>query len=319
MPKYVYTIPDYLDKQRLDKALTDLCNESSRSQIQKAIKNEKVILNGKIISNLSEKVRENDNVELILEEEVSASILPANIPLDIIYEDQDLIVINKSSTMTVHPGAGDHRETLVNALLYHTNSLSDVGGEIRPGIVHRLDKTTSGLMVVAKNNRAHAHLAAQIGTGELIRRYRALVWGVVKPVAGIINIPLGRNRLDRKKMSTVKSGGKAAITHYKTTKVLHNGLFSLVECQLETGRTHQIRVHLSHGGHSIVGDQTYGNNARKIQGSPEYLQEELKKMNHQALHSFYISFIHPVSGIRIEFEKELPADYNYLLEVIRKY
>jgi len=319
MPKYVYTIPDYLDKQRLDKALTDLCTESSRSQIQKAIKNEKVILNGKIISNLSEKIRENDNVELILEEEVSASILPANIPLDIIYEDQDLIVINKSSTMTVHPGAGDHRETLVNALLYHTNSLSDIGGEIRPGIVHRLDKTTSGLMVVAKNNRVHAHLAAQIGTSELIRRYRALVWGVVKPVAGIINIPLGRNRLDRKKMSTVKNGGKVAITHYKTIEVLHNGLFSLVECQLETGRTHQIRVHLSHGGHSIVGDQTYGNNARKIQGSPEYLQEELKKMNHQALHSFYISFIHPVSGIRIEFEKELPADYNHLLEVIRKY
>ncbi|MCF8494253.1 MAG: RluA family pseudouridine synthase [Rickettsiaceae bacterium] len=319
MPKYVYTIPDYLDKQRLDKALTDLYTESSRSQIQKAIKNEKVILNGRIISNLSEKIRENDNVELILEEEVSASILPANIPLDIIYEDQDLIVINKSSTMTVHPGAGDHRETLVNALLYHTNSLSDIGGEIRPGIVHRLDKTTSGLMVVAKNNRVHAHLAAQISTSELIRRYRALVWGVVKPVAGIINIPLGRNRLDRKKMSTVKNGGKVAITHYKTIEVLHNGLFSLVECQLETGRTHQIRVHLSHGGHSIVGDQTYGNNARKIQGSPEYLQEELKKMNHQALHSFYISFIHPVSGIRIEFEKELPADYNHLLEVIRKY
>ena len=220
MPKYVYTIPDYLDKQRLDKALTDLCNESSRSQIQKAIKNEKVILNGRIISNLSEKIRENDNVELILEEEVSASILPANIPLDIIYEDQDLIVINKSSTMTVHPGAGDHRETLVNALLYHTNSLSDIGGEIRPGIVHRLDKTTSGLMVVAKNNRVHAHLAAQISTSELIRRYRALVWGVVKPVAGIINIPLGRNRLDRKKMSTVKNGGKVALTHYKTIEVL---------------------------------------------------------------------------------------------------
>jgi len=319
MPKYVYIIPDYLDKQRLDKALTDLCNESSRSQIQKAIKNEKVILNDQIISNISAKVRENDNVELILEEEVQAGILPANIPLDIVYEDQDLIVINKNSTMTVHPGAGDHKETLVNALLYHSNSLSDIGGEIRPGIVHRLDKTTSGLMVVAKNNKAHAHLAAQIGTGELIRRYRALVWGVVKPVAGVINIPLGRNRLDRKKMSTVKSGGKVAITHYKTIEVLHNGLFSLVECQLETGRTHQIRVHLSHGGHSIVGDQTYGNNARKIQGSPDYLQEALKNMNHQALHSFYISFIHPVSGIRIEFEKELPADYNDLLEVIRKY
>ena len=319
MPKYVYIIPDYLDKQRLDKALTDLCNESSRSQIQKAIKNEKLILNGQIISNISAKVRENDTIELVLEEEVQAGILPANIPLDIVYEDQDLIVVNKSSTMTVHPGAGDHKETLVNALLYHSNSLSDIGGEIRPGIVHRLDKTTSGLMVVAKNNRAHAHLAGQIESGELIRQYRALVWGVVKPVEGIINLPMGRSKLDRKKMTTVKSGGKVAITHYKTIEVLHNGLFSLVECKLETGRTHQIRVHLSHGGHSIVGDQTYGNNSRKIQGSPDYLKEELKKMNHQALHSFYISFIHPVSGIRREFEKGLPVDYNHLLEVIRKY
>ena len=319
MPKYVYIIPDYLDKQRLDKALTDLCKESSRSQIQKAIKNEKLILNGQIISNISAKVRENDTIELLMEEEVQAGILPANIPLDIVYEDQDLIVVNKSSTMTVHPGAGDHKETLVNALLYHSNSLSDIGGEIRPGIVHRLDKTTSGLMVVAKNNRAHAHLAGQIESGELIRQYRALVWGVVKPVEGIINLPMGRSKLDRKKMTTVKSGGKVAITHYKTIEVLHNGLFSLVECKLETGRTHQIRVHLSHGGHSIVGDQTYGNNSRKIQGSPDYLKEELKKMNHQALHSFYISFIHPVSGIRIEFEKGLPVDYNHLLEVIRKY
>ncbi len=319
MPKYVYIIPDYLDKQRLDKALTDLCKESSRSQIQKAIKNEKLILNGQIISNLSAKVRENDNVELVLEEEPSASILPANIPLDIVYEDQDLIVVNKSPTMTVHPGAGDHKETLVNALLYYSNSLSDIGGEIRPGIVHRLDKTTSGLMVVAKNNRAHAHLAAQIESGELIRKYRALVWGVVKPVEGVINLPMGRSTIDRKKMTTLKSGGKKAITHYKTIEVLHNGLFSLVECKLETGRTHQIRVHLSHGGHSIVGDQTYGNNARKIQGSPDYLHEELRKMNHQALHSFYISFIHPVSGMRIEFEKDLPTDYNRLLEVIRKY
>ena len=319
MPKYVYIIPDYLDKQRLDKALTDLCKESSRSQIQKAIKNEKLILNGQIISNISAKVRENDAIELVLEEEVQAGILPANIPLDIVYEDQDLIVVNKSSTMTVHPGAGDHKETLVNALLYHSNSLSDIGGEIRPGIVHRLDKTTSGLMVVAKNNRAHAHLAGQIESGELIRQYRALVWGVVKPVEGIINLPMGRSKLDRKKMTTVKSGGKVAITHYKTIEVLHNGLFSLVECKLETGRTHQIRVHLSHGGHSIVGDQTYGNNSRKIQGSPDYLKEELKKMSHQALHSFYISFIHPVSGIRIEFEKGLPVDYNHLLEVIRKY
>ncbi|GAB4166907.1 MAG: RluA family pseudouridine synthase [Rickettsiaceae bacterium] len=321
MPKYnyTYTIPEHLDKQRLDKALADLCQESSRSQIQKAIKNQKLTLNGQIISNLSTRVKENDNVELILEEEPQEHILPANIPLDIIYEDQDLIVVNKSSTMTVHPGAGDHKETLVNALLHHTNSLSDLGGETRPGIVHRLDKNTSGLMVIAKNNKAHAHLSAQIENRELIRKYKALVWGVIKPLEGVINIAIARSNSDRKKMTTVKNGGKKAITHYKTVEVLHSGLFSVVECKLETGRTHQIRVHLSHSGHSVVGDQTYGNNSRKIQGSPDYLQPSLKEMDHQALHSFYISFIHPASGNRIEFEREIPEDYAKLLKLIRSY
>lgn len=318
MSEYKYIIPEHLNGFRLDKALSSLCQESSRSQIQKAIKDGKLILNDKIISNISAKVKEHDVVEMTLIEEVQIGIVPKNIPLDIIYEDDDLIVINKSADMTVHPGAGNQDNTLVNALLYHTNHLSDIGGEIRPGIVHRLDKNTSGLMVVAKNNQAHTHLAEQIETRELTRKYKAFIWGMIKTTEGIIDAPMGRNRLDRKKMSVVKIGGKRAITHYKTLEILHNGLFSFVECKLETGRTHQIRVHLSHIGHSIVGDQTYGNNGRKIQGCPEYLKELLSALKHQALHSFYISFNHPRNGERLTFEQDIPADYRELMDFIRK-
>jgi len=318
MPSYKYIIPEYLSDQRLDKALSSLCHESSRSQIQKAIKNGHLVLNDKIISNLSSKVKENDAVEINIEEEVPEHIEPTNIPLDIVYEDEDLIVINKSSNMTVHPGAGNHNDTLVNALLYHSQNLSDVGGEIRPGIVHRLDKTTSGLMVVAKNNQAHVHLAEQIESRNLVRRYKALAWGMLKQTEGTIDMPIGRSTSDRKRMTTLKNGGgKSAITHYKVLEIIRGGLFSLVECKLETGRTHQIRVHMSHIAHSIVGDQTYGNNARKIHGCPDNLKEDLRKMDHQALHSFYMSFDHPKTGEKMEFEQDIPEDYQALLSFIR--
>jgi 23S rRNA pseudouridine1911/1915/1917 synthase len=318
MPSYKYIIPEYLSGERLDKALSSLCEESSRSQIQKAIKNGHLVLNDKIISNLSSKVKENDAVEINIEEEIPEHIEPTNIPLDIVYEDEDLIVINKNSNMTVHPGAGNHNDTLVNALLYYSKNLSDVGGEIRPGIVHRLDKTTSGLMVVAKNNQAHVHLAEQIESRNLVRRYKALAWGMLKQTEGTIDIPIGRSTSDRKKMNTLKNGGgKSAITHYKVLEIIRGGLFSLVECKLETGRTHQIRVHMSHIAHSIVGDQTYGNNARKIHGCPDHLKENLRKMGHQALHSFYMSFDHPKTGEKMEFEQDIPEDYQALLSFIR--
>lgn len=319
MTTYKYIIPEHLTGQRLDKALSLLCHESTRSQIQKAIKNNQTVLNNKIISNLSSRVKENDVVEINITEEIPENIEPVNIPLDIVYEDSDLIVINKNSNMTVHPGAGNHNDTLVNALLYHSKNLSDIGGEIRPGIVHRLDKTTSGLMVVAKNNKSHVDLAAQIESRNLVRRYKALVWGMIKKAEGTIDIPIGRSNSDRKKMTTLKNGGgKLALTHYKVVEIIHGGLFSLVECKLETGRTHQIRVHMSHIGHSIVGDQTYGNNSRKIHGCPENLKEELLKIDHQALHSFYISFDHPVTKKGMEFVQDLPKDYQRLLNFIRK-
>ena len=175
-------------------------------------------------------------------------------------------------------------------------------------------------MVVAKNNKAHTSLAKQIETRELIRKYKALIWGMIKPTKGIICEPIGRSHTDRKKMSVLKTGGKQAVTHYNTLEIFQNGLLSMVECKLETGRTHQIRVHLSHMRHSIVGDQTYGNNSRKIFSSPmpEMLKKALANMHHQALHSFFISFIHPMSGERIEFEKELPLDYTNLVKIIRE-
>lgn len=317
MEKIKYIIPDYLNKQRVDKAIAELLPNSSRSQIQKAIKAGLLYINNNPALSIAAKVFENDIIELSLCEPNTSDITPSDIPLDIVYEDEDVIVINKNSNTTVHPGAGNHTDTLVNALLFYTKNLSSIGGEFRPGIVHRLDKTTSGLMVVAKNNFAHITLADQIKNDELIRKYKALVWGIIKPTEGTIDLNIGRSKLDRKRMGVYKVGGKRAITHYKTLEILLNGQFSLVECQLETGRTHQIRVHLSHLGHSIVGDQTYGNNARKLLNVGDGLRDILTNFNHQALHSYYISFTHPTKKIRLEFEKELPDDYNCLLESIR--
>ena len=318
MSLYSYTIPESLSKERLDKAVMQLCHELSRSQIQKLIKNQRVKVNDVIVSNFSAKLQVNDIVTFYVEEVKNDDILPKKIPIDIVYEDEDLIVINKQVGLTVHPGAGNQQDTLVNALLYHSKELSDVGGEIRPGIVHRLDKDTSGLMVVAKNNYAHRILAEQIKSRELTRKYKALIWGTMKPFEGIVHANIGRCSRSRTKMTTLKSGGREAITHYKTLEIICSGLFSILECRLETGRTHQIRVHLSHKGHSIVGDQTYGNNARKIHGSPEKIIPQLQSFNQQALYSYYISFLHPKNGKLLEFEREISGNFSKLVEFLRK-
>lgn len=328
MPRITITIDSNYAGLRLDKACVLQAkqdgNEITRSQIQKAIKGKALTLNGQIISSLSIKVKENDIIEFAIDQSPPNYLVPADIPLDIVYEDDDLIVINKQVGITTHPGAGAHTDTLVNALIHHTQNLSDIGGEFRPGIVHRLDKDTSGLMVIAKNNVAHNHLAAQIQNRSLVRKYKALIWGMLKPTSGEIVRNIGRNQNDRKKMAVLKNGGKLAITHYNTVKIYAGAMFSLVECRLETGRTHQIRVHMSHMGHSIVGDQVYGNNRRKttnlsseIQSSE--IQEAIGKFGHQALHSFYISFKHPLTGEIMEFEKDVPDDYNQLLETINKF
>ncbi|OZG32372.1 RluA family pseudouridine synthase [Rickettsia endosymbiont of Culicoides newsteadi] len=309
-----YNIPPNLDGFRLDKAVVKLIDKTSRSQVQKMISDFQVQVNGLIISDSNFKVKENDIISVFFKAPDPLTMQEADIKLDIFYEDEDLIVINKAAGMTVHPGSGNHQDTLVNALLHHAKSLSSIGGLERPGIVHRLDKDTSGLMVVAKNNFAHVHLASQIESRNLVRKYKALVWGIINPQEGVISNNIGRDRILRQKMTILKFGGKEAITHYKTEKIFFNGIISMVECRLATGRTHQIRVQLSHLKHSVVGDQTYGKNSRKLNCNFSIVPQKLMDFKRQALHSWYISFSHPVSGKLLEFESPLPSDITEIIE-----
>ncbi|HJD56969.1 MAG TPA: RluA family pseudouridine synthase [Rickettsia endosymbiont of Sericostoma sp. HW-2014] len=308
-----YNIPKNLDGFRLDKALVSLISKTSRSQVQKMICDSQVQVNSMIISDSNFKVKENDIISVFFKDPDPLTMQEADIKLDIFYEDEDLIVINKAAGMTVHPGSGNHQDTLVNALLHHAKSLSSIGGLERPGIVHRLDKDTSGLMVVAKNNFAHVHLASQIESRNLVRKYKALVWGIINPQEGVIRNNIGRDRIIRQKMTVLKFGGKEAITHYKTEKIFFNGIISMVECRLATGRTHQIRVQLSHLKHSVVGDQTYGKNSKKLNCNFSIVPQKLMDFKRQALHSWYISFSHPVSGKLLEFESPLPPDITGII------
>ncbi|HJD63705.1 MAG TPA: RluA family pseudouridine synthase [Rickettsia endosymbiont of Sericostoma sp.] len=308
-----YNIPKNLDGFRLDKALVSLISKTSRSQVQKMICDSQVQVNSMIISDSNFKVKENDIISVFFKDPDPLTMQEADIKLDIFYEDEDLIVINKAAGMTVHPGSGNHQDTLVNALLHHAKSLSSIGGLERPGIVHRLDKDTSGLMVVAKNNFAHVHLASQIESRNLVRKYKALVWGIINPQEGVIRNNIGRDRIIRQKMTVLKFGGKEAITHYKTEKIFFNGIISMVECRLATGRTHQIRVQLSHLKHSVVGDQTYGKNSKKVNCNFSIVPQKLMDFKRQALHSWYISFSHPVSGKLLEFESPLPPDITGII------
>ena len=310
---FKYSVPHELNGMRLDKALSLLLKSVSRNQIQKAIKDSQVLVNDVIISNPDVSVKENDVILFSSKEPEALKIVAANIALDVMYEDNDLIVINKAAGMTVHPGAGHHYDTLVNALLHHTKNLSDIGSSERRGIVHRLDKDTTGLMVVAKNNKAHMSLANQIEQRQVIRKYKVLVWGVINPLKGVIKNNIGRSRVDRQKMTILKYGGKEAVTHYKTLALFYSGTISMLECKLSTGRTHQIRVQLSHLKHSVVGDQTYGNNDRKIAHSSPELKAKLIDFKRQALHSWYLSFTHPTSNEIMEFSCETPRDMEQII------
>ena len=236
-------------------------------------------------------------------------VLPLQEKLDILFEDEHLIVLNKRAGMTVHPGAGTHHDTLVNALVAHCGSnLSGIGGELRPGIVHRLDKDTSGLMIVAKDDHSHRSLSNDIAEKKTERRYLAIVWGTPHPSSGIIDMPIGRHPKERKIMCINRQKGRRAITHYKLIKTFKNGTTSLVECELKTGRTHQIRVHLNHIGNSIVGDQTYGKRTRKRNIN----------FDRQALHAHYLSLEHPVHKKPLEFSAEMPGDIQSLISSLEQ-
>ena len=270
----------------------------SRSRAVKLIESGDIILNGNIV-NKKASVKTGDKVEVTLPDAIPLEAKAEEIPLDILYEDNDLLVVNKPKGMVVHPAAGNYEGTLVNALLSHCgDSLSGIGGVMRPGILHRIDKNTSGLLMVAKNDNAHQHLAAQIKEHSFVREYEAVVYGNLKNDEGTINAPIGRHPVHRKKMAVTDKNSKEAVTHYKVIK-RYNG-FTHIRCILETGRTHQIRVHMSYLGHAIAGDDVYG--PKKV----------IKELSGQCLHAKKLGFIHP-DGRYLEFESDLPDYFERFL------
>lgn len=287
---------------RLDKFLSVQYPDFSRTKIQDMIKNNQVTVNGKI-EKASYKVLNNDLIGIVIEESKACEILPENIPLDIVYEDSDVIVINKPTGLIVHPSSGIYSGTLVNALLYHCNDLSGINGIQRPGIVHRIDKETSGLLMVAKNDKAHQSLSQQLQDHSVVRRYWALVHGVIPHDYGRIEAPIGRDQNDRKKMCCTDKNAKEAITNFKVIERFEK--MTLVECRLETGRTHQIRVHMSYIGYPVYGDPQYGKRKDDV-------------TNGQYLHAKILGFNHPTTHEDMVFDSELPDFFETKLKELRE-
>jgi len=313
---------------RLDRVLARLWNDLSRSRLQALIREGRVAVNGATVSDPGQKIAGGATVTLDLPPPMPAEPMAESIPLTVVYEDTDLIVIDKPAGLVVHPAAGHDTGTLVNALIAHCGeSLSGIGGVKRPGIVHRLDKDTSGLLVVAKNDRAHQGLAQQFAdhgrTGPLERAYLALVWGVPNRNRGTVEAALGRSSHNREKMAVVpEARGRYAITHYEVLETLPPApaepVATLVRCELETGRTHQIRVHMAHIGHPLLGDDPYGSGFKtKAKRLSEGQQEALRQLGRQALHAAVLGFEHPVSGKPLRFESPLPADLAQLVSALR--
>ena len=284
---------------RLDKAIADIDTDISRMTVQKIIEEEKVIENGKKEKS-SYKVKEGDKISLEIEEPKESKLKPEEIPLDVIYEDNDIIIINKAKGMVVHPGNGNPDGTLANAIMARCKeSLSGIGGEIRPGIVHRIDKDTSGIIIVAKNDKAHLNISEQIKEHKTTKTYLALVRGRVKENEATIDMPIARSKKDRKKMAVDKDG-KKAVTHFKVLKRYSD--CKLLEVVIETGRTHQIRVHLSEIGYPIIGDYTYSNGKNRFD------------VEGQMLHAYKIKFKHPTTNEEVEYTAELPKYFKDILE-----
>lgn len=289
---------------RIDKFLSDSIEGKSRSFIASVIENGEATVNGKIVTK-SYKVSAGDEVVVTLSEATELEAIPQDIPLDIVYEDEDIIVVNKPKGMVVHPAAGNPDSTLVNALLFHCKGqLSGINGVMRPGIVHRIDKNTSGLLVVAKSDRAHISLSEQIKEHSMTREYRAIIYGHLKDAEGSIDAPIGRSATDRKRMCVTDKNSKNAITHYTVLEEMKD--FSYISCKLETGRTHQIRVHMSYVGHPLAGDDVYG--PKKV----------ITELSGQCLHAKRLGFLHPVTGQYLEFDSDLPEYFISFLDKIRK-
>jgi 23S rRNA pseudouridine1911/1915/1917 synthase len=301
---------------RLDVFLLQKDSSLTRSQARKAIDAGLVRVNGQTMK-ASHKVHAGDIVTVEKLEAVPCGLAAEDIPLQVVYEDESIIVIDKPAGMVVHPAAGNYQGTLVNALLYHCRDLSGIGGVLRPGIVHRLDKGTSGLIIVAKSDAAHQVLSDRFKNHEIKKTYRALVWGNVTEHEGIINAPVGRHPVERKKMSIRISRGKEAVTRWRVNERF--GATTLLDIDIETGRTHQIRVHLSSIGHPVVGDSVYGGTKKASVVSNQDLNSKLKGMTRQALHAARLCFTHPITGEPMDFSSPLPADITDLCNYLRTY
>lgn len=303
MEEFRFQITEELEEERIDKCMSMLIDSLSRSFIQKMIKEGQVKVNGKPVKG-SYRVKAEDDVFFLLPESVEPDIEPENIPLDILYEDQDVIVVNKPKGMVVHPAAGHYSGTLVNALMYHCGSgLSGINGVLRPGIVHRIDRDTTGSIIACKNDKAHSCIAAQLKEHSIKRRYHAICCGVLKEDEGAIEGPIGRHPTDRKKMAVNVKNGKEAVTHYRVLERF--GQYTYIECALETGRTHQIRVHMASIGHPLLGDEVYGGRSGPF------------KLQGQTLHAKILGFIHPSTGEYVEVDAPLPEYFRHLLEILR--
>ena len=302
MDRFCFEITENEDGERIDKCLAMLIDSLSRSYIQRLIKDEAVRVNGSPVKG-SYRVKQEDQLEFELPEAVEPDIEPEDIPLDILYEDKDVIVVNKPKGMVVHPAAGHYSGTLVNALMFHCGKeLSGINGCMRPGIVHRIDMDTTGSVIACKNDMAHNCSAEQLKEHSLTRRYVAICHGVLREDKGTIDRPIGRHPTERKKMAVNERNGKRAVTHYKVLQRFRD--YTYIECRLETGRTHQIRVHMASLGHPLLGDEVYSN--RK---SPYKLQG-------QTLHAKILGFRHPSTGEYIETEAPLPEYFEHLLKVL---
>ena len=310
------------EKRRVDTFIFDKCPELSRTRIKNLILDKKLKVNGKINISPSKKVIKGDNINFEIPEPKKTSLRPFNFKLDITYQDDDLIVINKPAGISMHPGPGNYDNTIVNALLsYKKIKLSSIGDEIRPGIIHRIDKDTSGLVVIAKNNFSHEHISKQFSDHSIDRVYNALVWGKLRPQSGTIETFITRSSKNRQLMDVSFTKGKKAITNYKTLKVFvgkNIPILSLVECKLETGRTHQIRVHMSYKNNQIVGDKKYKKKYKKLKNVDAQIEQKILKLNRQFLHAKILGFNHPRSGKKLIFDANLPIDLKKIINLLEK-
>ena len=317
-----FLIDDSDSEKRLDIFLSNKIDTLTRSNIKKIIELENVTINKKIVCSPSKKVKLNDLIMVNLVIPITEKLLPNKIKLDVHYEDKDILLINKPKGMVVHPGAGNYENTLANALIYkYKDKLSNINGNLRPGIVHRIDKETSGLLVIAKNNISHAKLGKQFSEHTVKRKYICLAWGVIRPLQGRIETLISRNKKYRQLMTVSEINGKKAITNYKTIKTFNIKdipKISLIECELETGRTHQIRVHMKYKGTSLLGDNQYGKKNIKFKKINEDFLNNLTAMGGQALHAQSLGFIHPTKNKRVNFEVKLPSDFEKMLNLLNK-